>query len=77
MLSYQYVNFSQYWREADKKAIIDIHNQMSVSKYYQSIQDEWKKPLEKKRIKRQKKLENPVVPKPEDPNPSLYVHDPE
>jgi hypothetical protein len=48
-----------------------------VSKYYQSIQDEWKKPLEKKRIKRIRKLENPVLPKPEDPNPSLYVHDPE
>jgi hypothetical protein len=38
--------------------------------------DVWQKPLERKRIKKQRKLENPVVPA-EDENETLYVHDPE
>lgn len=33
--------------------------------------------MEKKRIRRQRKLENPVIPREADPSPSLYVHNAE
>lgn len=37
----------------------------------------WKKPLLRKQIKKQRKLENPVVPEPENPEPAVYVHNEE
>lgn len=69
--------FSDYFRELDKKSIVKIHDKLTESKYFIKIQEEWQKPLEKKRIRRQRKLENPIIPKEDEPEPSLYVHNPE
>ena len=41
---------------------------------YQAIMDVWQKPLLKKKIKRERKLLNPIVPTP-DQSEVMYVHD--
>ena len=71
------MQFSEYFRELDKKSITKITNKFAENKYYRSIMDKWQKPLERKQIQKQQKLENPVVPKEEDSVPSVFVHDPE
>lgn len=73
LMPMQSVQFSEYFRELDKRSINKINHEFYVNKEYKRITDQWKKPLEKKLIKRQKKLLNPVVPKDEQ-SEILYVH---
>lgn len=61
----------------DKKSIDKMFWKLNESKQWRKITDEWQKPLEKKKIKQQKRLENPVVPKEDEDTPSLYVHNQE
>jgi hypothetical protein len=35
----------------------------------------WQKPLLKKKLRKERKLENPVIPKEDEATPSIYVHD--
>ena len=56
--------FSDYFRDIDKEAIIEFDNTFIHNKQYIRIMDQWKKPLENKRLRRLRKLENPphIVP---------------
>jgi len=47
-----------------------------VNKEYKRIMDQWRVPLERKQIKKERKLQNPVVPK-ADQDEVLYVHNPD
>lgn len=54
-----------------------MHWKFTESTYYRKIMDDWQKPLERKKIRQQRRLENPVIPNEENPTPSVYVHEPE
>lgn len=54
--------FSQYFKEMDKKSTYKMMHEYYYNKQYKRIMDQWQKPLEKKKIKREKKLLNPKVP---------------
>ena len=40
----------------------DIHTVFNTNKFWKKKQDEWKIPLEKKRLRREKRLANPIEP---------------
>ncbi|CDW90760.1 50s ribosomal protein l21 [Stylonychia lemnae] len=69
--------FSEYFRQLDKQSIDKMDRNMTENKHYRRIMNQWQKPLERKQIKKQKKLLNPVVPNEEDPVSTLYVHNEE
>eukprot|EP00347_Sterkiella_histriomuscorum_P006168 403353806 len=77
LFSNQQAHFSEFFKEQDKKSIDKMYWKLNENKYWKSIQDKWQKPLERKKILKQKRLENPVVPKEEQETPSLYVHNEE
>lgn len=52
-----------------------MHHEYYVNKEYKRLMDKWQKPLQKKLIKRERKLQTPVEPK-EEQAEVLYVHDP-
>lgn len=61
----------------DKQSIDKIAHEYYFTKEYLRLTDMWKKPLLKKQIRKQRRLENPVVPKEDEPTSSLYVHNAE
>ena len=63
----------------DEAAIKEFNHSYCGSKAYRQAVDLWKKPLEKKRIKREKRLQNPpaVMPPNETNEESIYIHLPE
>jgi hypothetical protein len=68
--------FSEYFRELDKKSVHSMNHEYYVNKEYKRIMDQWQKPLLRKQIKRERRLQNPIEPKPEQEE-VLYVHNPE
>jgi len=52
LYSHSSLSFSQFFRDMDKKSILQMHNNLSVNKQYKRIMDEWQKPLERKMIRR-------------------------
>ena len=76
---YQFRNFSEYFKELDKKAIGEFNNAYCGSKEYKKAVNLWKVPLEKKKLRKERKLLNP--PKIEPPEESgdgiLVVHHPD
>ena len=48
--------FSEYFRELDKKSMKTMHHEYYVNKEYKRLMDKWQKPLQKKLIKRERKL---------------------
>lgn len=66
--------FSQYFKDLDKDSVVKMQHEYYISKPYTKVMAQWQKPLEKKRIKRQQKLMNPVVPR-DSEDEILYVHD--
>ncbi|TNV83656.1 hypothetical protein FGO68_gene6118 [Halteria grandinella] len=52
-----------------------MHHEYYVNKEYKRLMDKWQKPLQRKLIKRERKLQNPIEPKPEQAE-VLYVHNP-
>jgi hypothetical protein len=54
------MSFSQYFKDLDKESFFKLHNERLTNKEYQRITDQWKKPLEKKKLKRESKLANPI-----------------
>ena len=71
------LNFSEYFKTLDKTSVHKLSHEFYVNKEYQRLTDQWKKPLQRKQIRKQRKLENPVLPVEEDPTSSLYVHNAE
>lgn len=66
--------FSEYFRELDKKSLKSMHHEFYVNKEYKRLMDQWQKPLLRKQIKRERRLQNPVQPK-EEQSEVMYVHD--
>jgi hypothetical protein len=58
-------SFSEYFRELDKKSMKTMHHEYYVNKEYKRLMDQWTKPLQRKQIKRERRLQNPIVPKEE------------
>ena len=53
-----------------------MNHEYYVNKEYKRIMDQWQKPLLRKQIKRERRLQNPVEAKPEQ-DEIVYVHNPE
>lgn len=76
LLTLQATQFSEFFRELDKKSLKTISHEYYVNKEYKRLMDQWQVPLLRKQIKREKRLQNPVQPQPE-ADEVLYVHNPE
>ena len=68
--------FSEFFKELDKKSVVTMNHEFYVNKEYKRIMDQWRVPLLRKQIKREKRLLNPVTEK-EEQEEVLYVHQPE
>lgn len=66
-------HFSEFFRELDQKSVRTMNHEYYVNKEYKRLMDKWQKPLMRKQIKRERKLQNPVEPKDEQ-DEVLYVH---
>ena len=51
--------FSQYFRDLDAESIRKFNQSFCGNKEYQKQVDLWKVPLERKRLRRERKLANP------------------
>lgn len=74
LIAMQASPFSEFFRELDRKSLKSIGHEYYVNKEYKRIMDQWRVPLLRKQLKREKRL--PVEPQPE-ADEVLYVHDPE
>ena len=69
-------HFSTYFKELDNAALKEFGNSYCGSKAYRRAVDLWKKPLEKKALKKERKMANPIqVMDPQDR--MIMVHDAE
>jgi Ribosomal prokaryotic L21 protein len=68
--------FSEYFKELDKKSVKTMNHEYYVNKEYKRLMEQWTIPLQRKLIKKEKKLQNPVVPA-EEQDEVLYVHNPD
>lgn len=53
-----------------------MNHEFYVNKEYKRLMEKWTVPLQRKQIKKEKKLLNPIIPA-EDQDEVLYVHNPE
>lgn len=53
-----------------------MNHEYYVNKEYKRIMDQWQKPLQRKQIVQERRLQNPVQPK-EEQDEIVYVHEPE
>ena len=53
-------HFSQYFKDLDKAALKEFGNSYCGSKAYRKAVDLWVKPLEKKALRKERKVANPV-----------------
>lgn len=68
-----YNGFSEHFRDMDEKSFFNLRNARLVNKEYKKIMDKWSKPLERKKLKRERKLLNPILPR-ESEHEKIYVH---
>jgi hypothetical protein len=53
--------FSTYFRDQDDRSLYKINNAHLVNKQYAKVMDRWQRPLEKKKVIRAKREENPAT----------------
>jgi len=65
--------FSEFFRERDKAEYILYEDNRVMDKQYRKITNNWKKPLEKKRLRRERKLAEKEAQQPPQPEPEKFV----
>ena len=58
-LTVQARSFSKYFRDMDRQSLINFNSAFLGTKQYRKMVDMWQKPLEKKRLRRERRLANP------------------